>query len=142
MYLVDVNVLVYAFRAEMPESDRYANWLHRLLVSDEPFGMSPLVLSGFLRIVTHPKIFVPPTSFEKAMEFVVKITSRTNCVPISPGEKHWNIFLNLCKEANARGTIAPDAYLAAMAIESGCEWITADRGFTRFPGLTWRHPLE
>ena len=40
-----------------------------------------------------------------------------------------------------RGNLVPDAYFAALALESGCEWLTADRGFARFPGLRWRHPL-
>jgi uncharacterized protein len=142
MYLVDVNILVYAFAGEMPRSDRFKEWLENLLGSDEPFGMSDLVLSGFLRIVTNPQIFDPPAKLDKALAFVDQITGNPNCVRISPGEKHWNIFLNLCKEINAQGNDVPDAYFAAMAIESGCEWITADRDFSRFPGLKWRHPFE
>lgn len=43
---------------------------------------------------------------------------------------------------NAKGNLIPDAYLAALAIESGSEWITTDRDYSRFPGLRWRHPLE
>jgi hypothetical protein len=45
-------------------------------------------------------------------------------------------------EIGARGNLVPDAYLAAMAIESGCEWITTDRDYSRFKGLRWRHPLH
>jgi uncharacterized protein len=142
MYLVDVNILVNAFTGEMSESDRFKEWLENLLELDEQFGMSDLVLSGFLRIVTNPQIFDPPAKLEKALAFVDQITANPHCVRISPGEKHWIIFLDLCKEINAKGNDVPDAYLAAMAIESGCEWITADRGFARFPGLKWRHPLE
>jgi hypothetical protein len=51
------------------------------------------------------------------------------------------VFANLCRKASAKGNLIPDAYLAALAIESGSEWITADRDFSRFPGLRWRHPL-
>ncbi|MCC6124257.1 MAG: PIN domain-containing protein [Pirellulales bacterium] len=61
---------------------------------------------------------------------------------VSPGEKHWEIFLNLCKAVDARGNMISDAYLAAIAIESDCEWVTADRDYTRFPGLRWKHPLK
>jgi len=55
---------------------------------------------------------------------------------------HWlGVFTNLCVAAGARGNLVPDAYLAALAIESGSQWITMDRDFSRFPGLRWRHPL-
>ena len=76
-----------------------------------------------------------------ALEFVEEIRSQPNCVIIQPGPRHWFIFNNLCIEANVKGNIVPDAYLAAMAIESGSEWITTDRDYSRFPGLKWRHPL-
>jgi predicted nucleic acid-binding protein len=79
MRLVDVNVLVYAHRLDVPRHQDYAGWLHDLLAGQEPYGISDLV---------------------------------------------------------------PDAYLAALAIESGSEWITTDRDFSRFPGLRWRHPLK
>jgi hypothetical protein len=58
-----------------------------------------------------------------------------------PGERHWGIFRRLCNEVGARGNLVPDAYLAALAIESGSEWVTTDRDYARFPGLRWRHPL-
>ena len=57
------------------------------------------------------------------------------------GDRHFTIFLNLCRTVNARGNLVPDAYLAALAIEFNCDWITTDRDFARFPGLRWRHPL-
>lgn len=142
MYLSDVNILVYAFVHHMPDSSRYRAWLEALLDSGEPFGMTDMVLSGFLRIVTNPQIYKPAASLEAALVFVDPITSNPNCVRISPGERHWEIFLNLCKAANARGNMITDAYLAAIAIESDCEWVTADRDYARFPGLRWKHPLK
>ena len=101
MLLIDVNVLVYAYRQGAPEHKSYLQWLEGCINSDQPFGLAELVLSGFLRIATR-----------------------------------------LCRAANAKGNLIPDAYLAALAIESGTEWITADRDFSRFPGLQWRHPLD
>jgi predicted nucleic acid-binding protein len=53
---------------------------------------------------------------------------------------HWDIFKRLCPEAEARGTVVPDAWFAALAIESGCEWVTLDRDYARFAGLQWRLP--
>jgi hypothetical protein len=63
-------------------------------------------------------------------------------VSVAPGRRHWQIFRDLCRASGAKGNLVPDAYLAALAIESGSEWITTDRDYTRFQGLRWRHPLR
>ena len=99
------------------------------------------MLSGFLRVVSHPRIFSPPAPFEEALEFVRAVRGQPNAVPIAPGPRHWDIFTSLCSAAGVKGNLVPDAYLAALAVESGSEWITTDRDYSRFPGLSWRHPL-
>ncbi len=104
--------------------------------------MSDLVLSRFLRIATHRRIFDPPTPLDEALAFVETIRSAPSCVALAPGRSHWEIFTRLCRAVEARGGLVPDAYLAALAIESNSEWITTDRDFARFPGLRWRHPFE
>jgi uncharacterized protein len=142
MILLDVNVLVYAHRAEAPQHEAYRRWLQEQVASEEAFGISDLVLSAFMRIVTHPRIFRTPTPLQEALRAVSTLRGQPNCVPISPGPRHWEIFADLCRKAEARGNLVPDAYLAALAIESGCEWITTDRDYSRFPGLRWRHPLR
>ncbi len=60
----------------------------------------------------------------------------------APGPRHWEIFVRLCRAVRVKGNLVQDAYLAALAIESGSEWITTDRDYSRFPGLRWRHPLH
>jgi toxin-antitoxin system PIN domain toxin len=141
MVLCDVNVLVYAFRKDVPDHSRYHEWLETTVGGPEAFALSELVLSGFLRVVTHPGAFFYPTTLDQAFSFLSVLRERPNCVLVSPGERHWGIFLELCLKAGARGNLVPDAYHAALAIESGCEWITTDRDYARFPGLRWRHPL-
>jgi toxin-antitoxin system PIN domain toxin len=101
-----------------------------------------LVLSGFLRVVTHPRIFDPPTDLELALRFVETVRESADCVVVAPGPKHWSIFARLVRESGCRGNLIPDAFLAAIAIESGCTWITTDRDYSRFAGLNWRHPLD
>ncbi len=140
MLLIDVNILVLAYREDAPDHEVVRPWLENLLSSDNAFGVSSLVLSGFLRIVTHPGIFDPPSPFADALEFVEVLRSQPHYVPVEPGLRHWEIFTRLCQESAARGNLVPDAYFAAIAIESGCEWITTDRDFSRFPGLSWRAP--
>lgn len=142
MLLVDVNVLVYAYRSDAPDHPAYQQWLGDVVNGDQSYGMSDIVLSGFLGVITHPRIFHPPTPIEAAIGFVHTLRGQPNCVPVAPGPRHWDIFTRLCQATRATGNLVPDAYLAALAIESGSEWITTDRDYTRFPGLRWRHPLE
>lgn len=141
MILPDVNVLVYAYDNSSPEHARIRAWLDETIHSESSYGLSDLVLGGFLRVVTHPRIFIHPSRLDQALTFVSTIRDQPNCVPTVPGARHWDIFVRLCRDAQAKGNLVPDAYLAALAIESGSELITADRGFGRFPGLRWRHPL-
>lgn len=116
--------------------------MQEALGAGAPFGYAELVLSGFLRVVTHPRVFRPPTPTERALEFADALRGRPSAVPLAPGARHWPIFARLCRELALRGNLVADAYLAALAIESGSEWITTDRDYARFPGLSWRHPLE
>jgi uncharacterized protein len=141
LILPDVNVLVYAFRKDAPDHDQFRTWLESTINSETSYGLSDLVLSGFIRIVTHPRIFRLPSSIDDAMGFVTQLRDTPTRIAIAPGPSHWKIFTRLCNDANAKGNLAPDAYLAALAIESGCEWITTDRDYSRFPGLNWRHPF-
>jgi hypothetical protein len=139
--LPDVNVLVYAHREDAPEHERYRDWLTAVLGSSGAYGMSELVLSGFLRVVTHPRVFRDPSLLKDALAFVSQVRDQPHCVPVAPGPRHWRIFMDLVRETGAKGNLVPDAYLAALAIESGSEWVTTDRDFARFPNLRWRHPL-
>lgn len=142
MLLLDVNVLVHAHRPDAPDHSKYRIWLESILGADSAYGVSDLVLSGFLRIVTHPRVFREPTPLETALSFVSEVRDRPNAVGIAPGPRHWEIFTRLCQECEVRGNLVPVAWFAALAVESGCEWVTTDRDFARFPGLRWRHPLQ
>lgn len=141
MLAPDVNILVYAHREELPEHEGCRRWLEETVGGDGAFGLFELVASGFLRVVTHPRVFRTPTPLGVALEFITELRRRPNCVLVRPGERHWGIFERLCRESGARGNIVADAYLAAIAIESGCEWVTSDRDYSRFAGLRRSHPL-
>jgi hypothetical protein len=140
--LADVNVLVYAYREAAPGHAAYRDWLRRQIASPEAFALSELVLAGTIRVLTHPQVFSPPTPINAALEYTEALRSQPNCIALTPGDRHWQIFSDLCKASHARGNVVIDAYHAALAIEHGCEWITTDRDFARFKGLRWRHPLQ
>ena len=141
MILADVNVLVYAHREDADEHRRFFDWLRATIEADAAFAVSDQILSGFIRVVTHPRVFRRPTPLAVALEFTDALREQPNAVSVAPGPRHWRIFSDLCRQVRARGNLVADAYLAALAIESGCEWLTTDRDYARFPGLRWRHPL-
>lgn len=141
MLAPDINVLVYAHREELPEHEACRRWLDETLAADAAFGIFDLVLSGFVRIVTHPRVFRTPSPPDVAFAFADGLREHPNCVPVQPGARHWYIFGRLCRETAARGNIVADAYLAALAVETGCEWVTTDHDYSRFAGLRWRSPL-
>ncbi len=142
MRLIDVNVLVYAARQDTPRHAAYRQWLEGLVNGVEAYGVADLVLSGVVRVLTHPKVFREPSTIDQAIEFAEMVRSQPHSVRVEPGPRHWSLFTDLCRSAGAKGNLVPDAYLAALAIESGSEWITTDRDYSRFPGLRWRHPLD
>ena len=140
MILPDVNVLVHAFRADSSNHALCWNWLESVINGDIRFGMSPQVLSGVIRVLTSPRIFAQPSTTEEAIGFCDLLMVQSHCVVVQPGAQHWHIFSRLCREVNASGNLVPDAWFAALAMESGCEWITLDRDFARFKGLRWSLP--
>ncbi len=143
MKLCDVNVLVYAHRPDAgAEHARYAKWLTELVTGPAAFGLSEAVLSGFIRVVTNPRIFRDPTPTDIAFAFCANLLDRPQAQLLRPGDRNWEIFSELCEAVTAQGKLIADAWHAALAIEYDCEWISTDGDFARFPGLKWRHPLQ
>lgn len=108
MILLDVNVLVYAHRVESPRHHEYRSWLEAEVDAGAPYGLSGIVLSGFLRVITHPRIFDVPTPPDTAIAAAASLRNRPNAVPVEPGPGHWGIFERLCRESGARGNLVPD----------------------------------
>lgn len=142
MLLADVNVFLYAFREESPAHETHRDWLAAALSGPEPFGVSELVLTSFLRIVTNHRVYRQPTTPQRALGFCDAVLAAPAAVPVRSGPRHWEVFTRLVRTVDARANAIPDAWLAALAIEHGGVWITTDAGFARFPGLQWRRPLD
>ena len=100
------------------------------------------MLSAFVRVVTNRRVFGNPSTPAEALAFTRQLLSPPNCVPVRPGPGHWGLFDSLCRKHEVTGNLVADAYLAAIAMEAGCELMTVDRDFARFTGLRWRHPLQ
>jgi toxin-antitoxin system PIN domain toxin len=141
LILPDVNVLIYAFRTDSPDHPRYRKWLEDLVNGPSAYGMSPQVLSSVIRIATHPRIFVQPSTLDSVFEFASILLSQPHCQVIYPGPRHWELFREMTQDGRATGNLVQDAWFAALAVESGCDWITTDRDFSRFARLRSRSPL-
>jgi toxin-antitoxin system PIN domain toxin len=141
MILPDVNVLIYAFRKDVPQYAVCRPWLDRVVLGDERFGLSPLALAAVVRVTTSRRAYINPSSFEDAFGFCEDLLGQPHCQIVEPRERHWDIFKRLCVQADTRGPRVTDAWYAALAIEWGCDWITFDRDYARFPGLRWQVPL-
>jgi uncharacterized protein len=142
MMLPDVNPLIYAFRSDAPHHAVSRGWLASVLSGEAAFGMSPVALAAVVRITTNRTAFPDPSQPDEAFRFCDYLLTHPNCQIVEPGERHWDIFRRLCIETNTRGRRITDAWFAALAIEWGCEWITFDRDYARFPGLKWNRPAS
>lgn len=140
MILPDVNVLVQAYRPEGPHHSICRAWLNSVVLGDSRFGISPLALAAVVRVTTGLRFYEPPSTLDDAVGFCDDLLSLSHCEIVEPGDRHWPIFSRLCIETKTRGPKVSDAWYAALAIEHGCEWITLDRDFARFPGLKWSAP--
>jgi toxin-antitoxin system PIN domain toxin len=141
LILPDVNVLIYASRSDSENHSEHKSWLEAVVNGPAAYGVSPQVLSAVVRVCTHPRMFARPSSQAETFAFCRALLEQPNATAIMPGVRHWSIFETLCGESKAAGNLVQDAWFAALAIESGCEWITTDRDYTRFPGLSWRSPF-
>jgi uncharacterized protein len=140
MILPDVNVLIYAFRQDAPHHAVCNAWLTEAVGGEARFGLSPLALSALVRITTEVRFQPMPSTLAEAFAFCNYLANQPNCQIVEPGARHWGIFARLCAETQTRGSRVTDAWYAALAIEWGCEWVTMDRDFARFPGLKWSLP--
>jgi hypothetical protein len=140
MILPDVNVLIHAFRQDTPEHAVCRPWLDSVVAGNARFGMSPLALSAVVRITTNLRTYEVPSTIEEAFGFCQDLLEQPHCQVVEPGERHFEIFKRLCIETNTRGPRVTDAWFAALAIEWGCDWVTLDRDYARFPGLKLQTP--
>ena len=141
MLLLDTNILVYAHRRDSDRHEEYRAWLESMIDGPQPYAVSDQALMGMIRIVTNPQIYRQPALIQEALAFADQYRNQPHAHVLSPGPSFWGIFADLCGKADARANLIPDVYLAALAIEHGCELVSADRDFLKFPGLRFSHPL-
>ncbi len=142
MIIPDINLLVYAYNTEDPSHAQAKRWWEELLNGTDPIGLPWVTISGFLRLVTHPRVLVDPMSVGQATEQVRAWLDCPSVLTVEPGKKFSAIFLGLLDEAGTAGNLTTDAYLAALAIEHQAELHSNDADFSRFKGLRWSNPMK
>ncbi len=141
MIVPDVNILIYAHRRDAAHHERYAAWLGVVVAGEDELGLVEAALTGFLRIVTHPRVFAEPATSSEALAFVAALHGARYVRTLAATEATWRHFTDIAAaDRQVRGNLVPDAWLAAMTRSHGGRLATADRGFARFPGLTWFDP--
>lgn len=140
MILLDVNVVLAAHRDDHPQHAAVRPWFDQLMASDQSFTVPDTVWASFVRIATHRRVFEIPTPIDAAFAFLDAVRRQPGHVSIVPGERHLAVFEDLCRDTDAAGDLAPDAYLAAIALERGCVLASFDRDYARFEQLEWRIP--
>ena len=142
MKVIDLNILLYAINQDSAHHGKVRPWLESVLNQDEPVALPWIVLLGFLRLTTNPRIMPKPLSTEEAMSVIDGWLNRPVVLILHPGEEHWRILRELLRETGSAGNLTTDAHLAALAIENGCELCSTDTDFGRFKQLKSTNPLS
>jgi toxin-antitoxin system PIN domain toxin len=135
MIVVDANILLYAHDSSSPRQAAASDWLSATLNGPEDVGLGLATLLAFLRIATDPRIFLRPLPAEDAISIMEEWLGRPNVTLLAPTDRHWRVLAEHVKLGQARGPLLMDAHLSALAREHGAILATADRDFSRFPGL-------
>jgi toxin-antitoxin system PIN domain toxin len=140
MIALDVNVLLYAMRSDLPQHRSIHDWLESVRADRQPVALFPPVLVALMRIATNARIFVNPSPLGTVTNYARALQATPGFEVLPTTERVLATTLALCEQTDAKGNLVQDAFLAAHAMEHGCVWITTDRDFSRFPTLTWRLP--
>jgi toxin-antitoxin system PIN domain toxin len=143
MLLMDTNILIYANRHDAERHAEYREWMVGLINGPEPYAVSDFAVAGMVRVITDRRIYKETAAtIEEALAFAAAIREQPHALVVNPGVRFWSIFTDLCRTVGASGKLVPDVVLAALAVEHGCEVVTADKDFRRFTGVRSRPALN
>lgn len=141
MKIFDLNVLLYAVNADSAyHAAALETWTEALADGDEPVGLPWVVILGFLRITTSPRVFPSPLDTEQAIDHVDRWLAHPNVRTVPESGEHWRILRGLLTESGAAGNLTSDAHLAALSISNGATLVSFDSDFARFARLRWIRP--
>jgi toxin-antitoxin system PIN domain toxin len=138
----DANLLLYAYDADSPQHRKARAWVEEVLSGEVPVRLPWQTVGAFLRIVTNPALRGERFAPWEAVAIVDAWLAQPNVRMLAHGEGHWPLLRQTIVEGQIRGPLMTDAQLAALTLECGGTLYTADRDFSRFPGLRWKNPLS
>lgn len=142
MIIVDVNVLLYAVNEDAGNHAPVRSWLEDALNGDETVGLPWIVILGFLRLATSPRVFPAPLSVDEALDRVGRWLDARVVVAVGEKAGHWPALRRLLEAAGTAGNLTTDAHLAACAVTHDATLVSCDGDFARFEGLRWTNPLH
>ena len=142
MIAVDTNLLVYAHREDTVWHPPAFQRLAELAEGRGPWAIPWPCLHEFLAIVTHRRIYRPPTPLERALEQVDAWLEAPGLVVLSESPGYWSVLRESLDSGRVVGAQVHDGRIAALCRHHGVtELWSADRDFGRFPSLVVRNPL-
>lgn len=141
MILVDANILLYAEDELSARNESARTWWDDALSGTSPVCLCWTVINAFIRIGTNPRVYQTPLSLNDAIQRVQGWMDQPCVRIVCPTSRHWDVLRRLLHDGQATANLVTDAHLAALAVEHGCELISTDADFSRFPQLRWRNPL-
>ena len=141
MKIVDLNILLYAINRDSPHHTAVRDWWEKAVSDDEPVGLPWLVLLGFLRLATSPRVFSNPLTPEQASEVVETWISHAGVKLVIERDEHWRILRSYLEKTGMAGNLTTDAHLASLAVSYGAALVSCDGDFSRFSELRWENPL-
>ena len=142
MRIVDLNILLYSVNSEAAEHERAHTWWEHAVNDEEIIGLAWVVLLGFLRLSTNPRVFPRPLSPGTAAAKLDAWLSRDNVRVVRERDEHWDTLKPLLSATGTAGNLTTDAHLAALAISHDAVLVSSDMDFARFEGLRWENPLR
>jgi uncharacterized protein len=141
MKIVDLNILLYAVNSDAAQHERARAWWERAVNDEEVIGLAWVVLLGFLRLSTNPRVFPRPLSADAAAARLDTWLARDNIRIVSEKADHWTALKRLLRGSGTAGNLTTDAHLAALALSHDAVLVSSDADFSRFTSLRLENPL-
>jgi toxin-antitoxin system PIN domain toxin len=140
---IDTNILVYARRTESPHHAAASALIGQLAEGSTPWALPWPVVYEFVRVVTHPRVFAPPSPLDAVLRDLESLLASPSLTMLGEGHTHGRQMVEQMRKGAVSGNLAHDAHIAALVVEHGVtELLTADRDFARFPGVRSRNPFS
>ena len=142
MIALDTNILVHARRREARHHVAAKSLLCRLVEGDQTWALPWPCVYEYLRVVTHPRLFRPPSGLVPVLDDLNFVLASPSVIPLGEGPAHFKHLQRMATAADAHSNLAFDAHIAALVVEHGVDELwTLDRDFSRFPGVRTRNPF-